>query len=116
MGLKIHKYSTIAMIAIGSGQFGQLHTTFSHKHKIRVIYMRLKRKYRVHAFFALIYSEQSCGKILSGGCEQILIIISASEARTFSARVKCTKVYFCRVCVLVFASLCLNVFSLFLSL
>jgi len=52
------------MIAIGSGQFGQLHSTFSHTQNIRVIYMRLKRKYRVHAFFALIYSEQSCGNLI----------------------------------------------------
>lgn len=52
------------MIAIGSGQFGQLHTTFSHTHEIRVIYMRLKRKYRSCLFRAYIQREQSCGNLI----------------------------------------------------
>merc|ERR1719180_589616 len=76
MGLKIHKYSTIAMIASGSGQFGQLHTTFSHT----------QNTYNLHAFeaemsfmpFSRLYTASRVAVILSGGCEQILI--STSEA------------------------------------
>jgi len=76
MGLKIHKYSTIAMIASGSGQFGQLHTTFSHT----------QNTCNLHAFeaemsfmpFSRLYTASRVAVILSGGCEQILI--STSEA------------------------------------
>merc|ERR1712142_750870 len=56
------------MIAIGSGQFGQLHTTFSHT----------QNTCNLHAFeaeisfmpFSRLYTASRVAVILSGGCER----------------------------------------------
>merc|ERR1719193_2148212 len=81
MGLKIHKFDD-------SNDSDWIWSIWSTTY---YIFTQTQNTCNLHAFeaeisfmpFSRLYTASRVAVILSGGCEQIIIIISASEARTF---------------------------------